>query len=74
MIAAAAGSRAASSACSAVTPICAKRSSQRARTCGSVAGKTQSSSNAWMYIIDPPTITGTCPRARMSSIVATARS
>ena len=70
--AAASGSTRASSPCSAVTPTSASRSSHRARTAGSVAGNDHSSSSAWMYIIDPPTITGTAPRAAMSSMSAAA--
>ena len=49
-----------------------RSSSSRARTCGSVAGKSISSTTDWMYRPDPPTRIGVRPRARMSSMAARA--
>ena len=70
--AAAAGSRSASSACSARGPTCAALASQRARTSGSVPGNSSGSSSARTYSPEPPTTTGTRPRARTSSTAARA--
>ena len=61
---AAAGSTRTSSSCSAAAPISASRCSHLARTAGSVAGNSHSSSSDWMYIIEPPTMIGTRPGGR----------
>lgn len=72
MVAAAAGSAARKASCTAATPRSASSVSQRARTSGSVAGKSHWSSSACTYIIEPPTMTGVRSRAMIASTSADA--
>jgi hypothetical protein len=68
MLAAAAGSVAARRAYSGAGPVAASSASSPARSSGSVPGNSNRSSTARTYSPEPPTSSGTRPRARIASI------